>query len=228
MALPVLDDIATRVRSCTACGLHVTRTNAVPGEGSATSEILFIGEGPGAKEDAAGRPFVGAAGKILEEMLASIHLTRDDVFITNVVKCRPPENRDPMPDEKAACRHFLDEQLAVLAPKLVVLLGRHALESILPGQSISKVHGHALRAKGQVYFPVFHPAATLYRRELRGELERDFQKIPLLLERLAQPGVHDDHVSPTMPDDALGAIGIPSAPVTPSENDPPHAAPSLF
>jgi len=196
MPLPVVDQleaIAATVRACTRCPLSATRIQAVPGEGDPAAEVLFLGEGPGGQEDKEGRPFVGAAGKVLAEMLEKIGLAREQVFITNVVKCRPPDNRDPLPLEKEACRPYLDEQLALIQPKLIVLLGRHALESMIPGQSISKVHGQAKRFKGQVFFPVFHPAATLYRRELKQELERDFLKIPLLLKKLR------DEPAPTPP-----------------------------
>ena len=193
MSLPIIEE---QVRGCTRCGLSATRTHAVPGEGNTRPDIVFIGEGPGAKEDAEGRPFVGAAGKILAELLVSISLRREDVFITNVVKCRPPENRDPLPEEKEACRPYLDAQLALLNPRIIVLLGRHALESLIPGQKISQVHGRALRMHGVVYYPVYHPAATIYRQELRAELARDFQKIPLLLEKLRTGTASPD----TLPD----------------------------
>jgi DNA polymerase len=156
-------------------------TQLVFGDGSANAEIVFIGEAPGKNEDEQGLPFVGAAGKFLDEMLASIGLKRGDVYITNIVKYRPPENRDPYPDEKAAFLPFLRSQLEVIAPKLVVTLGRHSMDSLLPGLQISKVHGQPKRYKGQVYLPLFHPAAALYNGAMRQTLIDDFARIPRVL-----------------------------------------------
>lgn len=179
-------DVEARICAPGGCGspLCQTRTHAVPGEGSLEAEIVFIGEGPGQQEDLQGRPFVGAAGKFLAEMLASINLKRDDVFITNIVKCRPPNNRDPLPEEKALCAPFLDEQLAIIQPKLIVLLGRHAMEYFLPSLKISQVHGQPKRKAGRVYLPLYHPAAALYNGSQRQVLLEDFQTIPTILAQI--------------------------------------------
>ncbi len=159
-------------------------TQLVFGDGSADAELVFIGEAPGKNEDIQGLPFVGAAGKFLNEMLALIGLKREDVYITNIVKYRPPENRDPFPDEKTAFLPFLRSQLAVIKPKIVVTLGRHSMDSLLPGLQISKVHGQPKRYKGQVYLPLFHPAAALYNGSMRQTLIDDFVKIPRILAKI--------------------------------------------
>jgi DNA polymerase len=151
------------------------------GEGNPDAEVVFIGEAPGAKEDELGRPFVGAAGKFLDEMLQSIDLDRNDVYITNIVKYRPPGNRDPLPEEIAAFKPFLLEQLAVIQPQLTVFLGRHAMSQL----KISQAHGRAFRKDGRVYMPLYHPAAALYNGGLREQLLSDFAGIPKLLSKLA-------------------------------------------
>jgi uracil-DNA glycosylase len=156
-------------------------TQLVFGDGNPDAELVFIGEAPGKNEDEQGLPFVGAAGKFLDEMLSGIGLKRGDVYITNIVKYRPPQNRDPYPDEKAAFLPFLRSQLEVIAPKLVVTLGRHSMDSLLPGLQISKVHGQPKRYKGQVYLPLFHPAAALYNGAMRQTLIDDFERIPRIL-----------------------------------------------
>lgn len=181
-----LDTIAQKVRRCTACPLHEGRTNAVPGEGNPKAEVMLIGEGPGQREDATGRPFVGAAGKFLEELLAAIKLTRNEVFIGNVVKCRPPGNRDPFPDEIETCTSFyLFAQIKLIAPKLIVTLGRHSMRLFLPEDfQISKVHGKPFRRRGQVYLPLYHPAAALYQSNLRETLITDFKRIPAILKKI--------------------------------------------
>ena len=159
-------------------------TQLVFGDGSADAELVFIGEAPGKHEDKQGLPFVGAAGKFLNEMLASIGLKRADVYITNIVKYRPPDNRDPYPDEKAEFLPFLRKQLEVIKPKLVITLGRHSLECFLPGLQISQCHGQPKRYKGQVYLPLFHPAAALYNGAMRQTLIDDFMKIPRILAKI--------------------------------------------
>jgi uracil-DNA glycosylase family 4 len=182
-----LEAIAADVRACTACRLHETRTLAVPGEGSAETEVVFVGEGPGFNEDRQGRPFVGAAGSFLTELLGTVGWTRSDVFITNVVKCRPPENRDPEPDEMAACVGHLRRQLAVIEPALVVTLGRHSLGSFLPGARIGQVHGTARPAATDLLppestvFAMYHPAAALHQGSLRQTLITDMGAVPAAL-----------------------------------------------
>ncbi len=160
-------------------------TQLVFGDGNPDAELVFIGEAPGKNEDEQGLPFVGAAGKFLNEMLKSIGLKRADVYITNIVKYRPPENRDPFPDEKVAFLPYLRSQLLVIKPKIVVTLGRHSMDSLLPGLQISKVHGQPKRYKGQVYLPLFHPAAALYNGGMRQTLVDDFMKIPQILKLIA-------------------------------------------
>jgi uracil-DNA glycosylase family 4 len=151
------------------------------GDGNSDAELVFIGEAPGKNEDEQGLPFVGAAGRFLEEMLALIGLKRSDIYITNIVKYRPPDNRDPYPDEKAAFLPYLRSQLEVIKPKLVVTLGRHSMDSLLPGLQISRIHGQPKRYKGQVYLPLFHPAAALYNGSMRQTLIDDFARIPSIL-----------------------------------------------
>lgn len=159
-------------------------TQLVFGDGNPDAELVFVGEAPGKNEDEQGLPFVGAAGRFLEEMLGAIGLKRGDVYITNIVKYRPPNNRDPYPDEKAAFLPFLRCQLEIINPKLVVTLGRHSMEALLPGLQISRVHGQAKRYRGQVYLPLFHPAAALYNGGLRQTLIDDFAMIPKILAKL--------------------------------------------
>ena len=179
--------LADEIRACTACPLHRSARQAVPGEGSAESGILFLGEAPGYNEDVQGRPFVGAAGQLLDQLLAGIGLDRGRVFITNVVRHRPPENRDPLPEEVAACHVWFERHLAALRPKVVVTLGRHAMYKFFPGESISRVHGHPRKKDGITIFPVFHPAAALHQPSLRAELEKDFQALAAFLESTPRP-----------------------------------------
>ena len=181
-----LQAIAAEVEVCTACELHKGRTRAVPGEGPVNAELMFIGEAPGYNEDQQGRPFVGAAGKLLEELLAEIGLTRDDVWIGNVVKCRPPQNRDPRPEEIAACSGYLERQISVLQPKLIATLGRYSMERFFPGARITRVHGQARRDGARVLIPLFHPAYVLRNMDALPDAKRDMQKIPRLLARLEQ------------------------------------------
>lgn len=184
-----LNELNDRMLKCSQCALRPGCKNVVPGEGSADAEIMFIGEGPGAKEDELGRPFVGAAGKFLAEMLATINLKREDVYIANVVKCRPPGNRDPLPNEVAACWPWLLEQIKIIQPKLIVTLGRHSMERFLPGQKISQVHGKAMRREiegigKQVFYTLYHPAAALYNGSMREVLIKDFKRIPKVIEKI--------------------------------------------
>jgi uracil-DNA glycosylase len=182
-----LEAIAGEVRSCTRCGLAAGRTNAVPGEGSPDTEVMLIGEGPGFHEDRLGRPFVGRAGDLLVKLLGSIEWRRDEVFITNVVKCRPPENRDPEPSEIAACAPYLERQLAVLDPALVVTLGRHSMARFRPGARISQVHGTtapadpATGAADATVLAMYHPAAALRTVEIERQSFEDIEQAPRAL-----------------------------------------------
>jgi len=174
-----LAQVADEVRACTRCALSQRRTHAVPGEGNLRSDVLLVGEGPGAREDATGRPFVGPAGQLLDELLGSIGWGRADVFITNIVKCRPPGNRDPEPDEAAACAGYLERQERALDPAVVVTLGRHSLRRYLPGARIGEAHGRLRRSfSGQHVFPMYHPAAALHQASLRDTLFRDMRGLP--------------------------------------------------
>jgi uracil-DNA glycosylase family 4 len=178
-----LTKIAQEVMGCTACGLHTARKNAVPGEGPADASLLFIGEGPGFHENEQGRPFVGAAGKFLEELLGSISLRREQVFICNVVKCRPPGNRDPQPDEIEACRAYLDRQIAAIQPKVIVTLGRFSMARYFGASKISSVHGQAKQVDGRMIVAMFHPAAALHQPGLKQSIEDDFRKLPAFIDQ---------------------------------------------
>ena len=182
--METLEDLDQRVRNCTDCPLHNSRTHAVPGEGPADADILFIGEGPGFHEDRQGRPFVGPAGNFLEDLLQSIGMSRDQVYIANMVKCRPPNNRDPAPGEISACSKYLDRQIELIDPLLIVTLGRFSMARFLPGQSISRVRGRLRPVGGRHIFPIMHPAAGLRRQEMRAAIEQDFAKVPGLLDVL--------------------------------------------
>ncbi len=173
-----LEEIAQEVRNCTRCPLYKNATHGVPGEGPVTAEIMMIGEGPGYHEDQQGRPFVGAAGKFLDELLALINLKRSDIFITNVVKHRPPNNRDPLPEEIEACRIWLDQQIELIQPKVIVTISRFAMARWFPNEKISAIHGKARRFGNLLVVPMFHPAAALHNQSLRPLLEADFKKLP--------------------------------------------------
>ena len=177
------DALERRVNACTRCTLSQKRTNAVPGEGSRSADVVFVGEGPGFHEDQQGRPFVGPAGQLLDELLASVGLDRKDVYITNMVKCRPPNNRDPLPGEIEACKPFLDEQIEMIAPKVVVALGRYSFSKFFPDEPIGKARGKPRLWNGLVIYPMYHPAAALRNGSLRSALERDFQNLIPLLEK---------------------------------------------
>jgi DNA polymerase len=173
------------------CELKKTATQAVPGKGNPAAEIIFIGEAPGKSEDKQGEPFVGAAGKFLNEMLASIALKREEIYITNIVKYRPPNNRDPLPEEKSACQEWLLEELKIIKPKLIIFLGRHAMNNFFPDLQISQAHGKLLikTFKGmstKYFFPLYHPAAALYDGSMREILMEDFKKIPKVLKEIAK------------------------------------------
>jgi len=181
-----LEALGERMRGCTVCGLAKGRTQVVPGEGNPQAEVLFIGEGPGFHEDQQGRPFVGPAGKFLDELLQAAGLRRAEVYICNVVKCRPPNNRDPFPIEIQTCSQWLDAQLALIRPKVIVTLGRYSLARYLPGQSISKVHGKPLVKEGVTVVPMFHPAAALHQASLRATIEADFARLPQIIKAARQ------------------------------------------
>ena len=172
-----LEKIAADVRGCPLCKLSRSRKNAVPGEGQLSAKIMFIGEAPGRSEDEKGRPFVGAAGRILDELLKKAGIERSEVFITNIVKCRPPNNRVPKEDELTACRPYLDRQIALIKPKVICILGRTAYSSLLGGSSITANRGKIMERAGQKYFLTFHPAAVIYNKDLLSALEADLKKL---------------------------------------------------
>ena len=181
-----LDKIHQEIKTCQKCPLSQTRLNPVFGEGNFTAKVMLIGEAPGQKEDEQGRPFVGAAGKFLDEMLSIIQLDRKNVFIANVIKCRPPGNRDPLPEEVAACWPYLLAQIKSIQPQLIVTLGRHSMARFFPEYKISQIHGKALRREipeigQQVFLALYHPAAALYNGSMRETLIKDFKKIPKVL-----------------------------------------------
>ncbi len=178
-----LEQVAEQVRACTRCPLYKTATKGVPGEGPANADIMMIGEGPGFHEDQQGRPFVGAAGKFLDELLSHINLKRSDIFITNVVKHRPPNNRDPLPEEIEACRPWLDQQIELIQPKVIVTISRFAMARWFPNEKISAIHGKAKRAGNMMIVPMFHPAAALHNINLRPVLIEDFKKLPNYIEQ---------------------------------------------
>ena len=187
------------VAVCTDCSLCETRTHSVPGEGPEKSDILLIGEGPGFHEDQQGRPFVGPSGKLLDDLLGLIGLSRPDVYIANVVKCRPPNNRDPLPEEIKACRKYLDRQIRLLDPKVIVTLGRFSLIRFLPQETISKVHGQPRLWGHRYIFPMYPPAAALHQGNLRHVLEEDMRKLSELLQRIQTESVAEENVAEEPP-----------------------------
>jgi DNA polymerase len=198
-----LEEIGERVRACTECPLSEARTRAVPGEGSSNARVIFIGEAPGYQEDQQGRPFVGPAGRFLDELLGSIGLKREDVFIANMIKCRPPNNRDPLPTEVAACTKYLDRQIELLHPDLIVTLGRYAMNRYFPKESISRVRGKVRTKDGQRILPLLHPAAALHQGNLRESIEQDFRVIPRAIEEAKQspPSPSQSPPAPASPPD---------------------------
>ena len=173
--------IAEEIKHCIACPLHLERKNTVPGDGNAAAKLMFIGEGPGFYEDEQGLPFVGASGKFLTQLINRAGFERSEVFITNVVKCRPPDNRDPQPEELAACDHFLKRQIAVIDPEVIVTLGRFSMARYFPDVRISQVHGKAGWREERLIVPMYHPAAALHQPALRAVVEADFAKLPALI-----------------------------------------------
>lgn len=180
-AVNELKQVAQEVAGCTKCKLYHSRKLAVAGEGPPNAAIMFIGEGPGFHENEQGRPFVGAAGKLLDELLENIHLKRNQVFITNIVKCRPPGNRDPEPDEIQACNDYLERQIQAINPKVIVTLGRYSMGKFLPNAKISLIHGQAMHVKGRLVVAMYHPAAALHQRSLLSVIQDDFAHLPELL-----------------------------------------------
>jgi uracil-DNA glycosylase len=174
----VLKEISAQVSGCMRCNLHFSRKLSVPGEGPTHAEIMLIGEGPGFHENEQGRPFVGAAGKYLDELLKVGGLERKDVFITNVVKCRPPGNRDPMPEELAACGDYLERQIEAINPRVIITLGRFSMARFMPNAKISDVHGVSIQSKGRLIVAMYHPAAALHQPSLKTSIEKDFSHLP--------------------------------------------------
>jgi DNA polymerase len=179
----MLSQIAKEVSACTKCALHHSRKKAVPGEGPAQAEIMFIGEGPGFHENEQGRPFVGAAGQFLDQLLQQAGVTRAQVWIGNVVKCRPPGNRDPLPEELAACDVYLERQIAAINPSIIVTLGRFSMSKFMPGAKISQVHGQMRKVGNRYIIAMFHPAAALHQASLKPAILADFAKLPELLKQ---------------------------------------------
>jgi uracil-DNA glycosylase family 4 len=178
-----LAQVAKEVALCEKCALYHSRKHAVPGEGPADAEIMFIGEGPGFYENEQGRPFVGAAGKFLDDLLAQAGLKRQQVWITNVVKCRPPGNRDPLPDEVATCNQYLERQITAINPSIIITLGRYSMGRFMPGAKISAVHGQMRKVGERYVVAMFHPAAALHQASLKPAILADFGKLPQLLEQ---------------------------------------------
>ncbi len=187
--MSALTELYKEIRGCHKCDISRARTQAVPGEGPENAEIMFIGEAPGFNEDLQGRPFVGQAGQFLNELLISIGLKREDVYITNIIKTRPPGNRDPLPVEISNCKDWLDRQLAVIHPKVIVTLGRYSMARFFPGKTISQIHGTSVVRDGVIYFAMYHPAAALHQQSLRETIQKDMQKIPPLLATLKKAQV---------------------------------------
>jgi uracil-DNA glycosylase family 4 len=179
--MSALTELYQRIALCVKCDIARLRTKVVPGEGAENAEIMFIGEAPGWHEDQQGRPFVGQAGQYLDRLLASIGLDRQQVYIANVIKCRPPDNRDPLPSEIQNCRDWLDSQVEIIKPKMIVTLGRYSMARYFPGKSVSKIHGTAQKRDGVIYYAMYHPAAALHQQSLKIAIEDDMLKIPKLV-----------------------------------------------
>jgi uracil-DNA glycosylase family 4 len=193
--MSALTELYDKIAVCPDCDLSRSRNRTVPGEGPEDAEIMFVGEAPGFYEDQQGRPFVGAAGRFLEELLTSIGLRREQVYIGNVIKCRPPDNRDPLPKEIEACRKWLECQIKLIKPRVVVSLGRFSLAWFSPSDSIGRSHGQARYRDGIYYLPMYHPAAALHAANMRRAIEEDFQKLPAVLEE-ARKGPKEEVPAP--------------------------------
>jgi DNA polymerase len=187
-----LTELYEQIALCHKCDIARARTNVVPGEGAEDADIMFIGEAPGWHEDQQGRPFVGPAGQYLDKLLASVNLNREQVYIANVIKCRPIGNRDPLPSEITNCQPWLDKQIEIIKPRMIVTLGRYSMARYFPGKTISRIHGTAQKQDGIIYFAMYHPAAALHQQSLRQSIEVDMNKIPALL-------AESDNVKETAP-----------------------------
>lgn len=194
-----MTQLALQIAICEKCQLHLSRKKSVPGEGNIHSKILFIGEGPGLNENETGRPFVGQAGNFLNELLSTAKLKRQDVFITNVVKCRPPANRDPLPEELTACSSFLDEQIRLIDPLVIVTLGRFSMGRYFPLARISSIHGKGHWVDGRMIVPMFHPAAALHQPNLRDSIMHDFALLPTYIHEVEEKITAEpvENVNPT-------------------------------
>lgn len=190
--MPSFDEVVQQISACTKCALSEGRTRAVPGQGSQTADIMFIGEGPGHNEDQQGVPFVGQAGKVLNHMLEQIGLQREDVFVTNMVKCRPPNNRDPLAEELEACKPYMDQQIELIAPKVIVTLGRFSFSKFFPGEAIGQARGKPRKWNSRIVYPMYHPAAALHNPKLRPVLENDFKSLPALIESVIEQANQPD------------------------------------
>ena len=179
--MSALAQLCEEIIACRDCELAKNRTTVVPGEGAEDADLLFIGEAPGWNEDQQGRPFVGPAGQFLDQLLTSIGLRREEVYIANVIKCRPPQNRDPLPVEILSCRKWLDRQIEIIQPLMVITLGRYSLARYFPNESIGKIHGRPRRLGDVIYYPMYHPAAALHQGSLRRTIESDMLRIPQIL-----------------------------------------------
>ncbi len=198
-----LTDMYVKIRVCPLCDLSKSRTNAVPGEGPEKVDIMFIGEAPGFHEDRQGRPFVGAAGQYLDDLLKLIGMDRGKVYITNVVKCRPPGNRDPQPDEMDACRPYLDRQIELLGPKVIITISRFAMMRWFPDKKISEIHGKPKRFGDLVIIPMYHPAAALHQPSLKATLEADFKRVPQILKDMSAVQVAEEKKDKKPPSEQL-------------------------
>jgi len=178
-------ELYQEIRSCEACFLHKTRTNAVPGEGPQDAQVMFIGEAPGLNEDREGKPFVGRAGSFLEELIVAAGLKRSEVYICNVLKCRPPDNRDPLPVEIDSCSDFVSRQIQLIDPFVIVTLGRHSMRRFFPDATISRIHGQPKTVEGRLIVPMYHPAAALHRGNLKATILDDFAKLPGFIDRVS-------------------------------------------
>ncbi|MGH2633813.1 MAG: uracil-DNA glycosylase family protein [Tepidiformaceae bacterium] len=225
-AIERADELYGRVRRCTLCVLSRTRQNAVPGEGPLDAEIMFIGEAPGANEDKQGRPFVGQAGQFLSELLGAAGLRREEVYICNVLKCRPPGNRDPLPDEIASCKGYLDEQIELIDPPVIVTLGRYSMARWFPQQTISRVHGRFRILEGRYYVPMYHPAAALHQQNLRDVLLEDFRALPAIVQAARAARIVAAAPDVSMHEQPAGCLEAPGAVPTIDESEPSTTAPA--